>query len=84
MATIEIYSTRICPYCVAAKNLLKHKGAEWTEYLIDTDTEKRTEMLDRAKRTSVPQIFINDQHIGGFDDLKKLDQQGGLDPLLSA
>lgn len=84
MTTIEIYSTRVCPYCVAAKNLLKNKGVEWTEYLIDTDAEKRDEMMGRAKRTSVPQIFINDQHIGGFDDLRKLDQEGGLDPLLSA
>lgn len=82
MPTILIYTTAICPYCVAAKNFLKHKGASWTEVRIDLDAERRREMLDRAKRTSVPQIFIDDLHVGGFDDLVALDRAGKLAPLL--
>lgn len=82
MPNIEIYTTAICPYCVRAKMLLKHKGASWTEIRIDRDQLRLHEMLRRSNRRTVPQIFINDQHIGGFDDLATLDERGELDALL--
>ncbi len=77
-----MYSTAMCPYCVAAKNFLKSRGARWTEVRIDTDPAKLQEMRGRTQRTSVPQIFIGERHIGGFDDLVALDHAGGLKPLL--
>ena len=83
-AEVVIYSTAVCPYCVAAKNFLKQRGVDWEERRIDLDAAARTEMLDRAKRTSVPQIFINGTHVGGFDDMVALDRSGGLAPLLEA
>lgn len=79
---IVMYTTAICPYCVAAKNFLKQRGASWTEVRVDLDIERRREMLDRARRTSVPQIFIDDFHVGGFDDMVALDRAGKLAPLL--
>jgi glutaredoxin 3 len=83
MAKIEIYTTQVCPYCVRAKDLLKRKGASYTEIPVDHDDALRQKMMDRAGgRRSVPQIFINDQHIGGCDDLYALDQAHKLDPLL--
>jgi glutaredoxin 3 len=83
MAKIEIYSTQVCPYCIRAKDLLKRKGVEYTEIYVDQDDTLRQAMMDRAGgRRSVPQIFINDQHIGGCDDLYALDQAHKLDPLL--
>ena len=82
MPNVLMYTTAICPYCVAAKNFLKQKGASWTEVRIDLDAERRREMLDRAKRTSVPQIFIDDLHLGGFDDRVALARAGTLAPLL--
>ena len=83
-AEVVMYSTAICPYCVAAKNFLKQRGVEWREVRIDLDAAARTEMLAKAKRTSVPQIFINGTHVGGFDDMVALDRAGGLAPLLEA
>ena len=82
MAKIEIYSTAVCPYCVQAKQLFKSKNAEFTEIRIDQDDAKREEMIQRSQRKSVPQIFIDDKHIGGFDDLHALDKTGELDRLL--
>ena len=82
--TITIYTSGFCAYCVAAKNLLKSKGLAWNEVRVDTDPTKRNEMLARAKRTSVPQIFIGDVHVGGFDELAALDRKGELAPLLVA
>ena len=83
MPKIEIYSTAVCPYCVAAKNLLKSKGLEWTEVRIDTDPGQRDAMLARSGgRRTVPQIFVNDQHVGGFDDLVAADRSGKLAELL--
>lgn len=79
-----MYTTAVCPYCVAAKNFLKSRGASWEEVRVDLDLERRQEMLARAKRTSVPQIFIDDTHVGGYDDLVALDRAGGLAPLLEA
>ena len=78
-----MYTTAVCPYCVAAKNFLKSRGASWEEVRVDVDLARRQEMLDRAKRTSVPQIFINGQHIGGSDELAALEQAGKLDALLA-
>ena len=83
MSKIEVYSTAVCPYCVAAKNLLKSKGLEWTEVRVDTDTAQRDAMLARSGgRRTVPQIFINGQHVGGYDDLVAADRSGRLAELL--
>ena len=85
MSKIEIYSTAVCPYCVAAKNLLKARGQEWSELRIDTDPALRDAMLARSGgRRTVPQIFINDQHIGGYDDLVAADRSGKLNELLGS
>jgi len=80
---ITIYSTAICPYCVAAKNFLKSKGREWTEVRIDLDPAERDRMVARARRTSVPQIFVGDVHVGGYDDMMALHRAGKLEPLLA-
>ncbi len=83
-AHIEIYSTSICPYCVRAKSLLRHKGAPYVEYNVGFDSEARQHMVQRTfGQRSVPQIFINDRHIGGFDDLNELNRRGELDALLA-
>jgi len=83
MANIEIYTTKVCPHCVRAKSLLDRKGATYTTIDVTTDEELRMAMMERAGgRRTVPQIFIDDKHIGGADDLYALDKQGGLDPLL--
>lgn len=85
MSKIEVYSTAVCPYCVSAKNLLKSKGLEWTEIRIDTDASQRETMLKRSGgRRSVPQIFVNDQHVGGYDDLLAADRSGKLTQLLES
>jgi glutaredoxin 3 len=83
MAKIEIYTTPFCGYCARAKSLLDSKGAEYEETDVMMDDKKRTEMRARANRTTVPQIFINGQHIGGSDDLASLEQAGKLDALLA-
>jgi glutaredoxin 3 len=80
---IIIYSTTYCPYCVRAKELLKRKGQEFTEILVDLDEEKREEMIAKTQRMTVPQIFINDRHIGGCDDLYALEQSGELNRILN-
>lgn len=83
MSKIEVYSTAVCPYCVAAKNLLKSRGLEWVEVRIDTDVVQRDAMLARSGgRRTVPQIFVNDQHVGGYDDLVAADRSGKLAQLL--
>ncbi len=79
---ITIYSTLVCPYCVAAKNFLKSKGLEWTEIRIDLDAGEREKMIARTKRTSVPQIFVGDVHVGGYDDMMALHREGKFEPLL--
>jgi len=84
MLPIEIYTSRYCPYCHAAKALLKRKGVEFTEIEIDRDWERRDEMIDRANGSvTVPQIFIDDVHVGGSDDLHALERAGKLDALLT-
>jgi glutaredoxin 3 len=81
-ANIIIYTTAVCPYCVAAKNFLHSKGQTWTEVRVDTQPDVRKKMVEMTGRTSVPQIFINDTHVGGYDDMIALHRKGGLDPLL--
>ena len=80
--TIIIYSTGQCPYCVMAKNFLKSKGKAWTEIRIDTDPAEREKMVAMTRRTSVPQIFIGDVHVGGYDDMMALHRAGKLEALL--
>jgi glutaredoxin 3 len=83
-ATVEIYTWQTCPYCIRAKLLLRWKGVRFKDYKIDGDEAAREQMALRAQgRRSVPQIFINQQHIGGCDDLYALDQRGQLDALLA-
>ena len=84
MADIKIYSTAVCPYCVAAKNFLKQRGQSWEEIRVDLDPAVRKEIVEKTGRTSVPQIFIGATHVGGFDDMVALDRVGGLAPLLEA
>jgi glutaredoxin 3 len=85
MATnVEIYTWSRCPFCIRAKALLDRKGVEYTEYCIDGDEDARDKMSQRANgRKSVPQIFIDDRHIGGCDDIHALDASGKLDLLLA-
>lgn len=82
MRDVLMYTTAVCPYCVAAKNFLKARGAGYVEVRVDTDPRRREEMRARSRRTSVPQMFVGDTHIGGYDDLVALDRAGGLKPLL--
>ncbi len=83
-AHVEIYTWQTCPYCIRAKMLLWWKGVNYTEYKIDGDDAARAKMADRSNgRRSVPQIFINNEHVGGCDDIYALDGKGGLDTLLT-
>ena len=82
MPEILIYTTAICPYCVMAKRLLDKKGAAYTEINVDVQTGLREEMMRKTNRRTVPQIYIDDFHVGGFDDLYALEQQKKLDTLL--
>lgn len=84
MPPVEIYTTRYCPYCTSAKALLKRKGVTFKEIDLAGNWELRDEMIQRANgRTTVPQIFIGETHVGGSDDLHALERAGKLDPLLS-
>jgi glutaredoxin 3 len=81
---IVVYSSPFCGYCAAAKRLLTSKGVEFTEIDVMFDAERKREMIERANgRRTVPQIFIDGKHIGGFDDLNALDERGELDALLA-
>ncbi|WP_296002195.1 glutaredoxin 3 [Rugamonas sp.] len=83
-AHVLLYSTAVCPYCVRAERLLEAKGVTAIEKVrIDLDPEQRALMMKKTGRRTVPQIYIGDTHVGGFDDLYALDQAGGLDPLLN-
>ena len=85
MTDIRMYCTAFCPYCVRAEMLLKAKVVdEITKILVDSIPDGFKDMIELTGRRTVPQIFIGDRHIGGFDDLAALDRQGGLDPLLAA
>jgi glutaredoxin 3 len=79
---VVMYATAFCPYCVRARRLLERKGVAWDEIAIDGDRERFQEMTLRANRTTVPQIFIGDTHVGGYDDMAALERAGKLDPLL--
>lgn len=80
---VVMYSTAVCPYCVMAERLLKAKGVEDIEKIrVDLDPQQRAEMMEKTGRRTVPQIYIGDTHVGGFDDLSALDRQGKLDGLL--
>ncbi len=84
MAQVEIYTTQVCPYCVRAKDLLKRKGVTPVEIRVDTDDAARDVMLQRAHgRRTVPQIFIDEVHVGGCDDLYALESAGKLDGMLN-
>jgi glutaredoxin 3 len=83
MNTVTLYTTNTCPYCRSAKSLLAGKGVAIKEINIQTEPGRLEEMLERSGRRSVPQIFIGDTHVGGFDDLAKLDRQGGLMSMLA-
>jgi glutaredoxin 3 len=82
MPEILIYTAHLCPYCVMAKRLLDKKGAAYTEINVDAQTGLREAMMRKTKRRTVPQIYIGDLHVGGFDDLYALEQQKKLDALL--
>lgn len=84
MANILMYTSVVCPYCMNAERLLASKGVkDINKIRVDLQPEKRDEMIEKTGRRTVPQIFIDDRHIGGFDDLRALDLAGGLDPLLA-
>ena len=78
-----MYTTRWCPFCVMAKRLLAAKGVAVEEVAVDSDPARRIEMVQRTGRRTVPQIFIGEQHIGGFEEMAQLDHKGELDPLLT-
>ena len=82
MATVRMYSTGVCPYCVMAEKLLVSKGVAVEKIRVDLETEKRGEMMQLTGRRTVPQIFVGETHVGGYDDLAALDQAGKLDELL--
>ncbi len=85
MAAVTMYTSAVCPYCMNAERLLASKGVtEINKIRIDLQPELRDEMMQRTGRRTVPQIYIDSQHIGGFDDLRALDLAGGLDTLLAA
>jgi glutaredoxin 3 len=84
MAKIVMYTTQYCPYCVRAKALLRHKGIEFEEIDVSEDEAVREKMIEESGRRTVPQIFINGSPVGGFDELRTLDEQGELDRLLAA
>jgi len=80
-----MYSTGVCPYCQMAERLLRSKGvSEIDKVRVDLEPERRVEMMEKTGRRTVPQIYIGETHVGGYDDLAALDRAGGLDPLLNA
>jgi glutaredoxin 3 len=84
MAKVSMYCTEVCPYCVRAEQLLRRRGVQAIEKIrVDLQPELRAEMMEKTGRRTVPQIYIGDRHVGGYDDLVELDQAGGLDELLA-
>ncbi len=82
-ARVLMYTTAVCPYCNMAERLLKSKGIDAIEKIrVDLEPEQRVAMMEKTGRRTVPQIYIGDRHVGGFDDLSALDREGKLDPLL--
>jgi len=84
MSQVTVYTTQHCPYCLSAKSLLARKGVTAIEIDVETSPQRLAEMLQRSQRRTVPQIFIGDRHVGGFDDLASLGRKGELDALLQA
>jgi glutaredoxin 3 len=85
MAKVSMYSTGVCPYCVMAERLLRAKGvADITKIRVDLEPQRRVEMMEKTGRRTVPQIYIDDTHVGGYDELAALEQAGKLDELLKA
>jgi glutaredoxin 3 len=85
MAKVVMYATGVCPFCLMAERLLKSKGvAEIEKIRVDLEPQRRQEMMERTGRRTVPQIYVGERHVGGFDDLAALDRDGGLEPLLAA
>jgi len=83
LAKIQVYTTQWCPYCRMAKQLLARKGQKWDEIDVEAEPARRDEMIQRSGRRTVPQIWIGERHVGGFDDLAALDAAGELDALLA-
>jgi glutaredoxin 3 len=81
-ASVTLYTTRYCPYCIRARNLLDSKGVAYRDIAVDNDPRLRREMMTRSGRGTVPQIWIGERHIGGFDDMYLLERQGQLDGIL--
>jgi glutaredoxin 3 len=85
MAKVTMYATGACPYCLMAERLLRSKGvAEIEKIRVDLEPARRNEMMERTGRRTVPQIYVGERHVGGYDDLAALDRAGELDPLLAA
>lgn len=84
MPSIVMYCTATCPYCIRAQRLLEGKGVSVEQIRVDLEPKRRAEMIERSGRTSVPQIFIEDRHVGGCDDIYALERTGELDQLLQA
>lgn len=85
MAKVRMYTTGVCPYCQMAERLLQGKGVvDIDKVRVDLDPAQRAEMMEKTGRRTVPQIYIGDRHVGGYDDLAALDRAGGLDPLLAS
>ena len=82
--SIVMYSRGACPFCVAARNTFRQRNLNWTEVSLDAEPDKRAEMISRTGRKTVPQIFIGDFHVGGFDELDALEQAGDLDRILNS
>ena len=82
MPKVVMYTTSVCPYCIRAKNLLQRKGVDFEELNIERNQQLMTECFTRSQRRTVPQIFIDDFHVGGYDDMAEMDAMGKLDPLL--
>lgn len=80
---VTVYSTAVCPYCIRAERLLESKGVTVQKIRVDLDPAERVKMMERTGRRTVPQIYVGETHVGGFDDLYALDQAGKLDPLLN-
>lgn len=84
MAKVRMYTTAVCPFCQMAERLLQSKGAEIDKVRVDLDPAQRTAMMEKTGRRTVPQIYVGDTHVGGYDDLAALDRAGKLDPLLAS
>ena len=81
---VLMYTTAVCPYCQMAERLLRSKGVEVEKIRVDLEPQKRMEMMEKTGRRTVPQIYVGDTHVGGYDDLAALDRAGKLDPLLNS